>query len=199
MRYFLIQNLAGHRSWLLLDNIIRWFYEDLSFINLSKNSIEKTVLEKLSTIEEIWKYVKELEAEAYYKIMDIESSRDNVSTYIDLMILMDTIIVRYVELDHNGINDIEYYTLMLGEIKIASPKIKHEHTHRHDDIGGTINWYKDMIDYLKITNKEIIEYSELVNNNVKRILEAKNHSMMTPNTVFLIILKGWSVENIQVT
>ena len=111
------------------------------------------------------------------------------------MILMDTIIVRYVRVKYNGIKDTEYYALMLGEVKITSSKIKHEHIHEHDDdIEISINWYKDVIDYLKITNEEIIEYNDLINKNVKRILEARKYSVKIPYTIFLIILKGWSVK-----
>ena len=64
------------------------------------------------------------------------------------MILMYTIIVRYVKVKYNGTKDTEYYTLTLGELKTASSKINHEHEH-NNDIEISINWYKDMIDYLK--------------------------------------------------
>ena len=99
-----------------MNNIFTWFYEDLGFIDLSK-FYWKDSIRKLSTIEKIWEYVKELEAEAYYRILDLKFHRDYESTYIDLMILMDTIIVRYVKVKYNGNKDTKYYALMLGEVK----------------------------------------------------------------------------------
>ena len=51
-----------------------------------------------------------------------------------------------------------------------------------------------MIDYLKITNEETIEYNDLINKNIKRILEARKYSIKIPYTIFPIILKGWSVK-----
>jgi len=39
-----------------------------------------------------------------------------------------------------------------------------------------------------------MEYNDLVNNNIKRILEARKYRIKIPYTMFLTILKGWIVK-----
>lgn len=175
-------------------DLVEWFYDDIGFIGLTKDLIEKVLLEKIDTLVKIWSYVRELECEAYYKLFVLKSFNEYKESYIDLMILVNAIIIRYVVKNYDKLANIEYHTLMLGELKIKPPKNEHEHGRSKANINLLIEWLRDIIDYLGLSDEEIVEYTDLTTRNIWRITKALYYSIEIPNTQYLIILKGWSTS-----
>ncbi len=169
---------------------VDWFYDSLWFIGVRRNELEEAIESKGSLLEEVLGNVASVEGEAEIMFLKLAPPKGYREAYIDLLVLLNTVLVRHVKKRYERIEDIEYYTTILGEVKGIETK---QRIHSHGEHGsGTvlINWIKDMIEYLQITPQEKNHYTKLVGENVDRIMEIKHYSTENPSILYTVILEG---------
>ena len=176
-----------------MNPIIDKYIERINYTGHTWSEIEEVVENKWSEIIESWRNARDIEAEAYIDLLEAKKPTSYREAYIELQLLTNTILVRYTRRKYTRLEDIESTITVLGEVKAKEPP-PHTHSHEHREGEATIEWYKDILEYLQVTNQEKQLYQKLVNENYERIKEAIEYTRETPETHYLVILHGETEE-----
>ncbi len=179
---------------------IKWFYDDIMFNGISREKLEDTISKKINILKKIVDHVKDVEGEAYTKLIELKTQPGYTSRYIDAMILMNAVFLRLVRERSERPEDVEKKVTILGEILLENSTVKHDHVHIHENNSNasiTIDWYKDILEYLQVRDDETEEYTELVKENIDRVIKCIEYTQEIPDTDYLFILKGWETTTMQ--
>ena len=142
----------------------------------------------------LYSVIADIEAGTTLKIHEVKSVdniREYIEEYIDLYILVNSILIRYVtEKVKSNFERIKRITY-IGEIEASkTPPIEHEH-HEHEISSGEVRhnvlWFDETLESLQISEKEKTKYENAIKRNISRILEALNHAEELKSKITIIL------------